>query len=51
VKDGSTPKPDNLEKLKLNAKDKLFLNIVAVETKRLISLLYISKAISDHMRS
>eukprot|EP00347_Sterkiella_histriomuscorum_P015870 403355371 len=46
-----TPSPDKIEKLKLNVKDKLFLNIAAVESKRQISLLFMSKAISDHMRS
>lgn len=30
----SSMTPDKIEKLKLNVKDKLFLNIVAVETKR-----------------
>lgn len=42
-------KPDRL--LKLSVKDKLYLSMVAIESKKLASLLYLSKAVSDHLKN
>ncbi|CDW89406.1 p53 regulated pa26 nuclear protein [Stylonychia lemnae] len=44
-------KGNSTESLNLSVKDKLYLNLVAIESKRQISLLYISKAISDHLKN
>ena len=39
------------ERLALTVKDKVLLNIVVCESKKVATLLFLSKAISDHLKN
>jgi hypothetical protein len=39
------------EKIPLTVKDKVLVNIVASESKKVAALMFLSKAISDHLKN